>query len=67
MARKPANLDPLDGKVTISITEAAEVLGISRNTAYAAAARGELPVVTFGTRKLVPVAALRRKLGSPTA
>lgn len=37
--------------------------GLSRTASYAAAARGELPTIQQGRRKLVPTAALRRKLG----
>jgi excisionase family DNA binding protein len=48
---------------TISITEAAVVLGIGRNQAYQAAARGEIPVLRVGRRLLVPTAPLRRMLG----
>jgi len=32
--------------------------------ALAAAARGDLPTVSFGRRKVVPVEALRRQLGA---
>ncbi len=49
--------------LTISITEAAALLGIGRNQAYQAAARGELPVLRLGRRLLVPTAPLQRMLG----
>ncbi len=39
----------------MSISEAAELLGISRTTAYELAHSGELPVVRLGRRILVPV------------
>lgn len=52
-----------DLPATISITEAAALLGIGRNQAYQAAARGELPVLRLGRRLLVPTAPLRRMLG----
>jgi excisionase family DNA binding protein len=64
MASKSANLDPLDGRLVITIEEAGVLLGLSRNTAYAAAARGELPIVNYGRRKVVPVEALRRQLAA---
>jgi excisionase family DNA binding protein len=48
---------------TYSIEEAATVLGISRSAAYRAAARGEIPVLVVGRRKLVPAARLRELLG----
>lgn len=47
---------------TISIPQAAELLGIGRNQAYQAAARGELPTVRLGGRILVLTAPLRRML-----
>lgn len=51
--------------LTVSIPEAARMLGISRNLAYLAAARGEIPTLKVGRRVLVPKAALDRLLGSP--
>ena len=45
-----------------TIPEAAELLGISRNSAYEAAHRGELPSIRIGKRILVPVAALQQLL-----
>jgi ACT domain-containing protein len=49
-------------KRTYSINEAADLLGIGRNAAYAAAGR-DFPVITIGKRKVVPKAALDRMLG----
>ena len=48
----------LPDRLTWSITEAAQVLGISRASAYEAAHRGELPVRVIGRRMLVPRIAL---------
>jgi excisionase family DNA binding protein len=45
-----------------SVEEAAERLGIGRSSAYAAVRRGELPVIRFGRRLIVPVPALERLL-----
>lgn len=39
---------------TLSVPEVARILGVSRNAAYEAAARGELPTVRLGKRILVP-------------
>lgn len=50
---------------TVSIPEVAKVLGISKNLAYAAAARGEIPTIKVGHRVLVPKAALDQLLNSP--
>jgi excisionase family DNA binding protein len=52
-----------DGRLTWTVTEAAELLGISRASAYEAAHRGELPVRVIGRRMLVPRVALLRLLG----
>ena len=48
------------GRATITVGAAAKILGIGRNQAYAAAARGELPVIRIGKRLLVPIPALER-------
>ena len=50
---------------TVSVAEAGELLGISRSSAFQAAASGELPVIKIGKRLLVPRAALERMLGAP--
>jgi len=50
---------------TLSIVEAAEVLGIGRNSAYEAAGRGEIPVIRIGRLLRVPRAALERMLAEP--
>ena len=51
-----------DDRLTWTITETAQLLGISRATAYEAAHRGELPVRLIGRRLLVPRIALLRLL-----
>lgn len=43
---------------TLTVEEAAEVLGIGRLLAYEAARRGELPTIRVGRRLLVPRRAL---------
>ncbi len=48
---------------TMTIAEAAELLGISRSAAYRAVARGEIPTIRIGRRFLVPTAKLYRLLG----
>ena len=40
--------------LVLSITQAASVLGISKDLAYDLAARGELPSLRFGRRVVVP-------------
>ena len=44
------------GRVTITVGEAAEMLGIPRTSAYLCARRQEIPTVRLGRRVLVPVA-----------
>ncbi len=48
---------------TITVEEAAPILGIGRSTAYVLARCGDLPTLRLGRRYVVPVAALRRMLG----
>lgn len=43
-----------DRRLTLSIDEVAEILGISAGLAYGLVARGELPSLRFGRRILVP-------------
>ena len=50
---------------TYTIDEAADRLNISRNSAYAAARRGEIPVIKLGSLLRVPKAKLDRMLGLP--
>jgi hypothetical protein len=49
-----------DGRSSFSIQETAEILGISRWTAWEAAKKGDLPVIAIGRRKIVPRVRLER-------
>ena len=50
-------------RLTVTVDEAATLLGISRNVAYEAVKAGRLPSVRVGARRLViPLAALERLL-----
>ncbi len=51
-------MDKNKEKLTLTVDETARCLGIGRNSAYEAIARGEIPVVKIGKRLLVPKAAL---------
>ena len=51
-------------RLTVSIEEAAKLLGISRAFAYALVRREELPTIHLGRRRVVPVVALTRLMGS---
>ena len=48
---------------TMSVPDAGRIyLGISRNSAYEAARRGDIPVVQVGRLKRVPILAMEQKL-----
>ena len=51
-------------KLTLTVDETAKCLGIGRNSAYEAIARGEIPVIRVGKRLLVPKAALETLLAA---
>jgi excisionase family DNA binding protein len=50
---------------TLSIERAAKLLGLSRSSAYRAAANGRLPTLVFGRRLFVPTVRLLEMLGFP--
>jgi len=58
-------------RLTYSIKETAQVLGLSRNSVYQGCLRGEIPSIRIGKRILIPKAALlkilemRKTDGSP--
>ncbi len=58
-----------DGRLTMSLREFSEVSGLSRNTVYSLAARGELgvPVLRLGKRLLLSRRAVLRMLDSEGA
>ena len=49
-------------RLTLSVEEAAHLLGISRGLAYELARSGRLPALRFGRRLLIPRAALEKML-----
>ena len=49
-----------NGKLLLSVTEAARLLGISRNLAYSLISEGRLPSIRLGRRVLVARQALER-------
>ncbi len=51
-----------NSRQTVTVPEAANILGIGRSGAYAAVRSGAIPAVRIGHRILVPVAALERLL-----
>ena len=50
-------------KLTLTVQETAEMLGISRNSAYQGVMTGEIPHIKVGKRILIPRLALERMLG----
>jgi excisionase family DNA binding protein len=52
----------IDNRLCITIPEAAQMLGISRNHAYKLRIRGLLPIIKLGRRYLVPKVALDKML-----
>jgi len=52
----------MEDKQTLSVEEAAKVLGIGRNLCYDRVKTGEIPVIKIGRRLLVPRRALEKLL-----
>ena len=50
------------GRLTMTVNEAARLLGISRGLAYEMVRTGKIPSIRFGKRVLVPRQALERLL-----
>ncbi len=57
------SLDSLAGKLTLTVEEAAHILGLGRSAAYEAARRGQLPSRRLGRRIVIPVPLLLDWLG----
>jgi excisionase family DNA binding protein len=55
------NMD-IEKRLCLTVPEAAELLGISRNFAYELVKQGQLPVIRFGKRLLIPRVALDKML-----
>lgn len=53
-----SRLDGLAGRATITVEQAAQLLGLGRTAAYEAARRGQFPTRRLGRRLVVPVPAL---------
>ena len=61
---KLTSTKPLIERQTYTVEEAAQILGISRSTAYECARTGQLPVIRFGRRIVVAAAAIRALIES---
>lgn len=44
---------PVEEKIAVSVTEAAQLLGLSRPTLYKLIHRGDFPVMRVGSRTLI--------------
>jgi len=51
-----------NGRLTLTVAEAAIQLGLSRNAAYLGCKNGQIPCITIGKRILVPKIQLERML-----
>lgn len=60
---EPLTIAELRSRHTISIVEYACIIGVSKDTAYESAARGEFRVLRRGRRVLVPTVAVLAELG----
>lgn len=49
-------------RLTLNVKEAAQLLGLSKNSAYQACLRGEIPHLKIGKRILIPRVQLERLL-----
>lgn len=52
-------------RLTVSVEESAQMLGISRAFAYELVRKNEIPSIKLGRRLVVPLAALLRLLQTP--
>lgn len=59
----PLTVTDVRDRATLTVPEAARLMSIGRNQAYAAAANGIIPTVRIGKRMLVPTAKLLALLG----
>jgi hypothetical protein len=57
-------LNDLAGRLTCTVPEAGQLLGISRSAAFRAAERGEIPTLRLGRRLVVPVPKLLELVGA---
>lgn len=63
MSNETLTINDVRERVTITVDEAAKLIGISRGVAYRAARAGELPAHRIGNRLLVSVPALLAQFG----
>jgi len=54
-----------EDRLTVTVSQAARILGISRGLAYQMAREGKIPTLRFGKRIVVPRKAIERLLQEP--
>jgi hypothetical protein len=54
---------PVDQRLTYTVVEAGKLIGLGRDSSYAAAARGDFPTVKVGRLILVPKIPFHKKFG----
>ena len=59
---EPMTLDELQNRLTISLPEAASLLGVSRPHVYNLAKKGALPMIQLGGRKVISAPLLLKRL-----
>ncbi len=62
MARVNQTPEKLEKRLVYEVPEAGEMLGLNRNAAYAAAKRGDIPVIRIGKLLRVPKVAFDQML-----
>jgi excisionase family DNA binding protein len=60
-------LEALERRLTVTVEEAASILGLGRSAAYEATRRGEIPSRRLGRRIVIPVPLLLEWLGLSTS
>jgi excisionase family DNA binding protein len=59
MASITPHPSPSDGKLLLTVEEVANLTSLGRSTVYELIARGEIPSITIGRSRRIPVEALR--------
>jgi excisionase family DNA binding protein len=54
-------------RLTVSVPEAAKLLGLSRSSTYEAVRRGDLPSIRVGGRVLIPIQRLESLINDETS
>lgn len=65
MLPSPMTIEELRSRLTISLPEAAALLGVSRPHIYSLANRGALPLIHLGGRKVVSAPLLLERITTP--